>query len=83
MMASASDIITYIGIPLAVIGVLPIIYTCITSLINLRRIKDKIPAFCNAACVMELVREVCSREESTFAADMRECAQHWKKVKLG
>ena len=40
-------------------------------------------AFCNAACVMGLLREVCSKDESTVAADMRECVQHWKKVRLG
>ena len=40
-------------------------------------------AFCNAACVMGLLKEICTKEESTVAADMRECVQHWKKVRLG
>jgi len=37
-MASAVDIITYIGIPLAVLGVLPTIYTCLKSYFTLRDI---------------------------------------------
>ncbi|MCJ1413076.1 hypothetical protein MMC19_007178 [Ptychographa xylographoides] len=36
---SASDIISYIGIPLAVLGVLPIIYTCLRSIFTLSRIR--------------------------------------------
>ncbi|KAF2248412.1 hypothetical protein BU26DRAFT_520093 [Trematosphaeria pertusa] len=38
MGVSAVDIITYIGIPLAVLGVLPTIYTCLKSLFTLREI---------------------------------------------
>ncbi|KAI4170203.1 MAG: hypothetical protein LQ346_008887 [Caloplaca aetnensis] len=38
-MANASDIITYIGVPLAVLGVLPIFYTFTNSLFTLRNIK--------------------------------------------
>ncbi|KAF2477443.1 uncharacterized protein BDR25DRAFT_330242 [Lindgomyces ingoldianus] len=37
-MVSAVDIITYIGIPLAVLGVLPTIYTCLKSFFTLREI---------------------------------------------
>ncbi|KAF2270195.1 hypothetical protein CC78DRAFT_574324 [Lojkania enalia] len=37
-MPSAVDIITYIGIPLAVLGVLPTIYTCLKSFFTLREI---------------------------------------------
>ncbi|KAK2769770.1 hypothetical protein FQN53_005922, partial [Emmonsiellopsis sp. PD_33] len=37
--SSAADIITYIGIPLAVIGVLPIIYTCIRAILIHRTIR--------------------------------------------
>ncbi|KAF2277816.1 uncharacterized protein EI97DRAFT_431889 [Westerdykella ornata] len=37
-MASAVDIITYIGIPLAVLGVLPTIYTCLKSFFTLREV---------------------------------------------
>lgn len=36
---SATDIITYIGVPLAVLGVLPILYTFILSIITQRRIR--------------------------------------------
>ncbi|KAK2749834.1 hypothetical protein FQN57_005248 [Myotisia sp. PD_48] len=39
MSASPSDIITYIGVPLAVLGVLPIIYTCLRALLVLRSIR--------------------------------------------
>src|SRR5690242_13497759 len=37
--SQAVDIITYIGIPLAVLGVLPTLYTCLKSLITLRDIR--------------------------------------------
>ncbi|KAF2735930.1 hypothetical protein EJ04DRAFT_511384 [Polyplosphaeria fusca] len=37
-MVSAVDIITYIGIPLAVLGVLPTIYTCLKSFFTLREV---------------------------------------------
>lgn len=39
MPASAVDIITYIGVPLAVLGVLPTLYTCLKSLLTLRDIR--------------------------------------------
>ena len=38
-MANASDIITYIGVPLAVLGVLPILYTFILAIFTRRRIR--------------------------------------------
>ena len=37
--SQAVDIITYIGIPLAVLGVLPTLYTCLKSLVTLRDIR--------------------------------------------
>jgi hypothetical protein len=37
-MASATDVITYIGIPLAVLGVLPIFYTFFLSILTQRRL---------------------------------------------
>ncbi len=36
---SATDIITYIGVPLAVLGVLPILYNTVVTLVNVSRIK--------------------------------------------
>jgi len=39
MGATASDIITYVGVPLAVIGVLPTMYTFLNALLTLRHIK--------------------------------------------
>ncbi|KAK5997491.1 hypothetical protein PT974_02854 [Cladobotryum mycophilum] len=38
-MASATDIITYIGVPLAVLGVLPILYNTFATLASLSRIR--------------------------------------------
>lgn len=38
-MASAPDIITYVGIPLAVLGVVPTMYTCVKSVVTLRSIR--------------------------------------------
>ncbi|KAL3488068.1 hypothetical protein BJX62DRAFT_253551 [Aspergillus germanicus] len=38
-MVGAPDIITYVGVPLAVLGVLPIFYTCIRSILALRSIR--------------------------------------------
>jgi hypothetical protein len=38
-MPSAVDIITYVGIPLAVLGVLPTLYTCLKSILTLRQIR--------------------------------------------
>jgi hypothetical protein len=39
-MASATDVITYIGIPLAVLSVLPIFYTFFLSILTQRRIRS-------------------------------------------
>lgn len=39
--------------------------------------------FCYAACVMGLLREVCTKDESSVAADMQECIRFWKKIRLG
>ena len=39
MSASAADIISYVGIPLAVLGVLPMLYTCLKCLFTLRLIR--------------------------------------------
>lgn len=38
-MASAADIITYVGVPLAVLGVLPILYTFVLAVLTQRRIR--------------------------------------------
>ncbi|KAL2426544.1 hypothetical protein ABEF95_009302 [Exophiala dermatitidis] len=38
-MASASDVITYVGVPLAVLGVLPILYTFMLAIVTKRRIR--------------------------------------------
>ncbi|KAI9812745.1 MAG: hypothetical protein M1827_004501 [Pycnora praestabilis] len=41
-MASATDIITYIGVPLAVLGVLPILFTCLKALLTLDGIRREL-----------------------------------------
>lgn len=41
-MASATDIITYIGVPLAVLGVLPILYTFVVAILTQRRIRSSL-----------------------------------------
>ena len=38
---------------------------------------------CKAACVMGLLKDVSAKDQSPVALDMRECIQHWKKVRLG
>ena len=53
------------------------------TLEDLDCLQGKKQAFCTAACVMGLLCEVFSMGESTVAADMRECVQHWRKVRLG
>jgi hypothetical protein len=50
---------------------------------DLEDLERHIPALCNAACVMGLIRDVSTKKESQVALDMRECMQHWKKVRLG
>jgi hypothetical protein len=41
-MTSATDVITYVGIPLAVLGIMPVLYTCIQVLITLQKIKREL-----------------------------------------
>jgi hypothetical protein len=41
-MTSATDIITYIGVPLAVLGVLPILYTFAIAILTQRRIRSSL-----------------------------------------
>ncbi|MCJ1311578.1 hypothetical protein MMC25_005251 [Agyrium rufum] len=43
-MASAPDIITYVGVPIAVLGVIPILYTCARALLTLRNIHRSLRA---------------------------------------
>src|SRR6266480_3856407 len=42
MGATASDIITYVGVPLAVIGVIPTMYTFLNALLTLRHIRRRL-----------------------------------------
>ena len=53
------------------------------TIADLESLEKEKPAFCNAACVMGLVKEVSTKEESAVALDMRDCIEHWRKVRLG
>ena len=50
---------------------------------DLNELMDNKAEFCSAVCVMELVRDVSTKEESAVALDMRECVARWKNVRLG
>lgn len=50
---------------------------------DLAMFRNNRTGFCYAACVMGLLREVCTKEESSVAADMQECIKFWKKIRLG
>lgn len=50
---------------------------------DLAMFRNNKTGFCYAACVMNLLREVCAKDESSVAADMQECIRFWKKVRLG
>ena len=49
---------------------------------GLENLKMNKKPFCNAAYIMGLFQEVCTRGESTVALDMREYVPHWKKHRL-
>ncbi|MCJ1465526.1 hypothetical protein MMC07_004144 [Pseudocyphellaria aurata] len=50
---------------------------------DLAMLKNNKTGFCYAACVMGLLRETCTKDESSVAADMQECIRFWKKIRLG
>ncbi|KAF3920181.1 hypothetical protein AA313_de0204747 [Arthrobotrys entomopaga] len=41
-MASATDIITYVGVPLAVLGVMPVLYTFVIAIITQQRVRREL-----------------------------------------
>lgn len=53
------------------------------TIADLETLETEKLAFCNAACVMGLVKEISTKEESAVSLDMRECVEHWRKVRLG
>lgn len=82
-MTNASDIITYIGIPLAVLGVLPILYTAINSIITIRKIKQSLRqnGLLEAtirSSLMSGVVEVTLPKFSVTPLDREEDAEYWK-----
>lgn len=50
---------------------------------DIYNLSDAKQAFCKAACVMGLIKEVATKEESAVAEDIKACVRHWKKVRLG
>ncbi|KAI9867879.1 MAG: hypothetical protein M1813_007701 [Trichoglossum hirsutum] len=81
-MASATDIITYIGVPLAVLGVMPILYTTIRALIIKERIRRQFA--CNGlsdaiirGSPMSLVIEI-EVPRYSLAPMSRSQAKYWK-----
>ena len=82
-MTNASDIITYIGIPLAVLGVLPILYTAINSLITIRKIKQSLRhnglfEATTRSSLMSGVVEVTLPRFSITPLDREEDTEYWK-----
>ena len=49
---------------------------------DLEFLKRHKPSF-QRGCVMDLLREMCTKEKSTVALDMRECIQHCQEIQLG
>ncbi|MCJ1450129.1 hypothetical protein MMC28_000458 [Mycoblastus sanguinarius] len=82
-MPNATDIITYIGVPLAVLGVLPILYTAINSLFTIRRIKqllkkNGLPEASTRGSLMSGVVEVSLPRFSITPLDRKEDPEYWK-----
>ena len=82
-MPNASDVITYIGIPLAVLGVLPILYTAVNSLLTLQNIKRKlrvngVKTLATTSSLMSGVVEVSLPRYSITPLDREEDAEYWK-----
>lgn len=81
-MTSATDIITYIGVPLAVLGVLPIIYNTITTLATLAKVR-RILRHCRLQGIArgDVINHVIEIElpRYTIAPLHREehCKQYW------
>lgn len=82
-MPNASDIITYIGIPLAVLGVLPILYTAINSLITIRRIqatliRNGLSEAITRGSLMSGIVEVSLPRYSITPLDREEDEEYWE-----
>lgn len=75
--------ITYIGIPLAVLGVLPILYTTINSLVSIHEVKQSLRhnglfEATTRSGLMSGIMEVTLPILSIAPLDREEDAEYWK-----
>ncbi|KAI9767420.1 MAG: hypothetical protein M1840_005649 [Geoglossum simile] len=85
MGASATDIITYIGVPLAVLGIMPILYTCVKVLITLEKIKHELRRHgSTAAARSNLMSGIVEIELPRYSLQPlpREDPEYWKQNEL-
>ncbi|KAK1984142.1 hypothetical protein LZ30DRAFT_780016 [Colletotrichum cereale] len=79
---TASDVITYIGVPLAVLGVLPILYNTVATLAQRRDLRAH-EAIQSPNLLVTVIRDAGSAAESGPAVDLQECLGIWRQVRLG
>ncbi|KAH8666417.1 hypothetical protein BX600DRAFT_380781 [Xylariales sp. PMI_506] len=80
---SPTDIITYIGVPLAVLGVLPILYNTVATLAALQKIKrmlrhSKLPALTRSDVVNRVIEVELPRYAVTPLDRFNERADYWQ-----
>ncbi|KAJ9142327.1 hypothetical protein NKR23_g7315 [Pleurostoma richardsiae] len=80
--SQASDIITYIGVPLAVLGVLPILYNTFATLVSLSRIrrmlrKSRLTALTRSDVVNRVIEIELPRYAVTPLDRFRDRAEYW------
>lgn len=81
-MVSAPDIITYIGVPLAVLGVLPIIYNTLATLATLQKVKrllrhGRVTAITRGDVINHVI-EVEIPRYTIAPLDRRVCKDYWR-----
>ncbi|KAF3920972.1 hypothetical protein ABW20_dc0101595 [Dactylellina cionopaga] len=79
---SASDIITYIGVPLAVLGVMPVLYTFLVAIITQQHIRRELRRnHINAVTRTSLMSGTVEVEHPRFSIQPlpRDDAQYWRK----
>ncbi|CAI6099564.1 unnamed protein product [Clonostachys chloroleuca] len=79
---SATDIITYIGVPLAVLGVLPILYNTFATLVSLSRIKrmlrrSRLPALTRSDIVNRIIEIELPRYAVMPLDRFQDRAKYW------
>ncbi|ETS74489.1 hypothetical protein PFICI_14355 [Pestalotiopsis fici W106-1] len=80
---SATDIITYIGVPLAVLGVLPILYNTVATLAALSKIKRmlrkaRLPALTRSDIVNKVIEVELPRYAVTPWDRFSESSEYWE-----